>query len=72
MFEKMWRVKVYDTFNNTHEWGVANRDKAREYAKRIITEGLWFNDGDEEVFYPVHQVVKVKIGEMPSATKTQP
>jgi len=57
----MWKVKAFDTFNNTHEWKVESEDKAREYAKRIITEGLWFLDGNKQVFYPVHRVVKVVI-----------
>ncbi len=56
-----YKVRVYDYFQNTHEWTVESIQKAREYAKRIVTEGLWYVDGDEEVFLPVHQVFKVKI-----------
>jgi hypothetical protein len=57
----MFTVKVYDVFNNVHEFSVRTKEAGREYAKRIITEGLWFIDGNDEVFYPVHQIVKVKI-----------
>jgi hypothetical protein len=61
-------VKVYDVFNNTHEFVVESLDRAREYAKRIITEGLWLNldetGANYEVFYPVHEIVKVKINKI--------
>jgi len=58
---KMVIVKVYDIYNNTHEWEVRDIEKAREYAKRIVVEGLWYKDGDEEIFFPVHKIVKVKL-----------
>lgn len=54
-------VNVYDIFNNEHPFTVKDIAKGREYAKRIIMEGLWYIDGDEEVFLPVHQIVKVKV-----------
>jgi hypothetical protein len=57
----MYIVKAYDIYNNTHEFGVETKEAGREYAKRIITEGLWILKDDCEVFYPVHQVVKVKV-----------
>jgi hypothetical protein len=57
----MFNVIVYDVFNNTHEWPVESIEKAREYAKRIIMEGLWYIDNDQEIFLPVHQIVKAKI-----------
>ena len=57
----MKKVIVYDVFNNKHEWKVKTGDNGKEYAKRIITEGLWFIDGNKDVFYPVHQIVKVVI-----------
>lgn len=60
------KVTVHDIFNNKHEWEVESREKGREYAKRIITEGLWFLDieGEKEVFYPVHQIVKVELSKV--------
>ena len=57
----MYKVVVYDIFNNKHEWTVETIEKGREYAKRIIMEGLWEKQGEEEVFYPVHQIIKVKV-----------
>ena len=55
-------VRAYDIYNNVHKWTVIGIEKGREYAKRIIREGLWFKEGDTEVFYPVHAIVKVVIG----------
>lgn len=61
----MFEVTVYDIYNNTHSFRVESKEKGREYAKRIITEGLWLAEGEHleegEVFYPVHSVVKVKV-----------
>lgn len=54
-------VTAYDIFNNEHDFPVKNLAKGREYAKRIIMEGLWYVDGEDEVFLPVHQIVKVKV-----------
>jgi len=55
-------VKVYTVYNTTREWSVESTDKGREYAKRIITEGLWYIEEDgTEVFLPVHRVEKVKV-----------
>lgn len=54
-------VTAYDVFNNEHDFPVESVQKGREYAKRIIMEGLWYIDGEDEVFLPVHQLVKVKI-----------
>jgi hypothetical protein len=59
----MFVVKAYDVFNNTHEFPVDTLEKGREYAKRIISEGLWVKESDGETFYPVHQVVKVRVFE---------
>lgn len=60
----MWTVEAYTIFNTTRSWEVESQEKAREYAKRIIMEGLWyFDDNGNEVFLPVHEVVKVKIYE---------
>lgn len=61
METKYYVVKVYTTWNTTRSWSVVGLDKAREYAKRIITEGLWYKDEDTEVFVPVHNLVKAKV-----------
>ena len=63
-----WAVRVYLDSNNIIEFWVDSDRSAREYAKRIITEGLWFKETDadtnyEEVFCPVHRIYKVKIFE---------
>ena len=60
---EFFTVVVFDVFQNEHIFEVESMSKAREYAKRIITEGLWFIEPvtSHEVFYPVHQVVKVII-----------
>lgn len=63
----MFKVKVYDIYNNTREFAVETVEMGREYAKRIITEGLWIKEGMDEVFYPVHQIVKVKVVPMSRA-----
>lgn len=67
------KVKVYDFYNNTREWVQPTKKKAREYAKRIITEGLWYKEEEGgvvvEVFLPVHRVVKVKV--IPVETQEQ-
>ena len=60
--KKEYVVKVYDIFNNTFEYLVPTKENGREYAKRIITEGLWRKEGDLEIFYPVHEIVKVTVG----------
>lgn len=57
----MHDVIAYDVYHNTHKWTVASVEKAREYATRITTEGLWYREGEEEIFLPVHSVLKVKI-----------
>ena len=58
----MVSVVAYDFWNNEHKFEVKSESKAREYAKRIITEGLWYTDDEGcEIFLPVHNVVKVKI-----------
>lgn len=60
---EMIKVTVYDIYNNTHVWEVSTWEKAREYAKRIILEGLWYKEGKDEIFMPVWEIIKVKIGE---------
>jgi hypothetical protein len=60
----MWKVVVYTVFNTKKTFEVDSREKAREYAMRIIREGLWFTEDEREqreVFYPVANVVKVVI-----------
>lgn len=56
------KVKVYLKHNATHEFSARDINNAREIAKRIITEGAWFTEGDgNEVFYPIQQIYKVKV-----------
>ena len=57
----MWVVDALTIFHTKYLWLVDNQNKAREYAKRIITEGLWYIEGEAQVFLPVHQIQKVKI-----------
>ena len=59
----MWKVKVYLTWNTSHSFTVAGEKTAKEYAKRIGTEGLWYDDDEVggKVFVPVHSVVKIRI-----------
>jgi len=58
-------VKIYFKSNNKYEYIVSGEDvesRAREHAKRIITEGFWDKTDDgSEVFYPVDQIYKVKV-----------
>ena len=57
----MFTVKAYTIWNTTHEWEVESANKAREFAKRMIMEGLWYSTEKEEVFVPVVQLVKVTV-----------
>ena len=59
----MFTVKAYTIWNTTHEWDVESANKAREFAKRIIMEGLWYREEEQkvEVFVPVTNIVKAKI-----------
>lgn len=59
------KVIVYLLHNVTHEFSVPTIEKGREYAHRIITEGLWVivDPGVWEEYWPVHQIVKVVIRE---------
>ena len=60
----MYIVKVYLLNNNTYLFLVPTLERGKEYAKRIITEGFWkCEDNGTHVFYPVHQVYKVKVME---------
>jgi muconolactone delta-isomerase len=54
------KVKVYMISNAIFEFPARNINNAREIAKRIIMEGLWTEEGEEE-FYPITQIYKVKI-----------
>lgn len=58
----MYKVVAYTIFNTTYTFEVEGLRGAREYAKRIITEGLWWiEDTGEEIFWPVPQIFKVVI-----------
>lgn len=54
------KIKVYMVNNAIYEFPARNINNAREIAKRIIMEGLWTEE-DEEQFYPITQIYKVKI-----------
>ena len=61
-------VHVYLDSKNCVRYWVDSWVSAREYASRIIKDGLWYietrNDtGKEEVFIPVHRIYKVKVYE---------
>jgi len=64
----MFYVRAYTIWNTTFEWTVVTVEKAREYAKRIVMEGLWYKVPgsllDEEEFLPVDKVAKVRIGKV--------
>lgn len=59
------KVVVYLLHNVTHEFPVPTIQKGREYAHRVVTEGLWVisERGVREEYWPVHQIVKVVIVE---------
>ena len=57
----MFTVKAYTIWNTTHEWNVESLNKAREFAKRMIMEGLWYHVEETEVFVPVVHIIKVTI-----------
>ena len=58
-------VNAYLTCHVVHQFDARDIANAREIAKRIITEGLWvIEDDDNEVFYPITQVYKVRIVNM--------
>lgn len=59
----MITVTAYTIWNTKKEWEVDTNDKGREFAKRIITEGLWYTENDnKEVFVPPCNLIKVTIG----------
>lgn len=53
-------VKVYMLSNAIYNFPARDINNAREIAKRIIMEGLWTEEKDEQ-FYPPSQIYKVKI-----------
>lgn len=63
------QVRVYLDSNNIHEYVVGGLERAREHAKRIVTEGFWLThelfpeycEEGQEHFIPVHRVYKVSI-----------
>jgi hypothetical protein len=64
--EGQMRVEAYTKHHVKYTLTAKNKDHAREIANRIITEGLWITadegtDKGTEVFFPVHQIFKVKI-----------
>lgn len=57
----MYNVIVYTSYNTEICFEVNSEEKAMEYAKRIITEGAYFDEGDDTTFLPVTQIFKVKL-----------
>lgn len=55
------KVQVYLVSNDVLDFEARNKRLAKEMAKRVITEGLWVEEGEYIEYYPVHQVFKVKI-----------
>lgn len=53
-------VKVYMKSNAIYEFPARDINNAREIAKRIIMEGLWTEEKEEQ-FYPITEIYKVKI-----------
>jgi len=54
MGESPYSVNAYLTCNVVHQFDARDIANAREIAKRIITEGLWvIEDNEDEVFYPI-------------------
>lgn len=56
-----YNVRVYFNSNSEHIFPARNLHNAREIAKRVITEGAHIINENNEVFYPIHQIYKVKI-----------
>ena len=59
-------IQVYLKSNRVFTYKVASHGKAREHAKRIITEGFICDENGDCVYYPVERVFKVKIMGVPS------
>ncbi len=58
----MFIVTAYTIWNTKKRWKVESRDKGREFAKRMIIEGLWYVEGKgDEVFVPPHNLMKVRL-----------
>ncbi|MGD2071878.1 MAG: hypothetical protein PVG65_00105 [Candidatus Thorarchaeota archaeon] len=66
--EKKVKIYVYMQDGRIFEYEVANATKAREHAHRIVNYG-WRNvEEGEMVYYPIHQILKVKFP-MPNKDK---
>ena len=60
----MVTVTAYTVWNTKKEYEVIDMDKGREFAKRMIMEGLWYIEEEgTEVFIPPCNLVKVKVKE---------
>lgn len=59
------KIQVYMKTNRVFEYEVSDFGKAREHAKRIVTEGYTNWEEDGLVYYPLEQVFKVKILDYP-------
>lgn len=57
----MYSVIVYTSYNTEICFEVNSEEKAMEYAKRIITEGAYFDDDYGMTFLPITQIFKVRV-----------
>ena len=57
----MAKVIVYLKSGVTYEYEIADVNKGREHAHKIMTEGYRHNDGKEFVFFGPHWIDKIKI-----------
>ena len=62
MLEKPWRVIVHLRTAAKIEFRVGNAGDAREYAKYVVTEGVFTTDKRGVMtFFPTWQIHKVKV-----------
>jgi hypothetical protein len=59
-------VTAYLGAGMTRDFPARDRDHGREIANRIITEGLWVTNGDEDTFYPPSKLYKVSVKPCPN------
>jgi hypothetical protein len=54
-------VTAYTMTNNIYYFPIKSWEEGRDMAKRMVMEGLWIIDDENEIFYPVHQLFKVTL-----------
>lgn len=60
----MYKVLVYDIYNNVREFPARSKEAGYEIAKRIVIEGLWLHEDEHtDVFYSPNVIVKAKVVE---------